>query len=380
MTKLLLLFSPGLSLEAWDKGGFLSRELHLYGSLAQQVGEVCWYTYGPDDGRYAGRLAEHGLKLFSSSAPSRAAAERPAEYDQQMLAGHMAQFGSFDLVKTNQFDAWRLAAEIKRRCGVPFVLRRGAWYPLRYRLAPRRPWLGLTEFFAERTAYHRADRVILTSRVAREHIVRNFHVPPSKIEVIPNGVNTDLFQPSAQPHSPPDALRICFVGRLTFQKNPTSLLHALRRLPAQRVSLTMIGTGRYKQTLANMADRWQLPVTFNDRVEYHRMPDMLAAHDVFVMPSRWEGHPKALLEAMACGLCVIGANAFGVREVIQHGETGLLYDGGPAGLAEAIARVARDGALRARLGQNARRFILDTCRQQDLIRREAEVLRSVASA
>jgi glycosyltransferase involved in cell wall biosynthesis len=84
------------------------------------------------------------------------------------------------------------------------------------------------------------------------------------------------------------------------------------------------------------------------------VPDVLAAADIFVLPSLWEGLPIGLLEAMSMGKAIVATDVDGTREVISHGETGLLVSPGQdAGLREALERVIDDAALRRKLQANA---------------------------
>src|SRR3546814_17832635 len=84
---------------------------------------------------------------------------------------------------------------------------------------------------------------------------------------------------------------------------------------------------------------------------------MINAGRIFVLPSSYEGHPKTLLEAMACGAAVIGTDVPGIREVIEDGRTGLLCAPTAAALRDAIERLLSDEPLRRRLGGNARQQI-----------------------
>ena len=85
------------------------------------------------------------------------------------------------------------------------------------------------------------------------------------------------------------------------------------------------------------------------------LPERLAATQVFVLSTRWEGMPLALVEAMAAGCACIGTDVVGVREVIEHENTGLLVPPDDAGaLAEALQRLLQNPALAQQLGQTAR--------------------------
>src|SRR5206468_3294325 len=107
--------------------------------------------------------------------------------------------------------------------------------------------------------------------------------------------------------------------------------------------LTFVGDGPARASLKAEARRRGVAAEFVPVVEHRRVPAYLAAADAFVLPSRTEGHPKALLEAMSAGVPCVASNVGGNRAVIEAGATGLLFDlGDPGGLAEALARVLGD--------------------------------------
>lgn len=87
---------------------------------------------------------------------------------------------------------------------------------------------------------------------------------------------------------------------------------------------------------------------------------ILSQSGVFVLPSTFEGQPLALLQAMAAGLCCVASDIPGSRDLIRHGETGLLHPPGDAeALADRLAEALNNPALRRRLGENARRSVAD---------------------
>ncbi len=99
---------------------------------------------------------------------------------------------------------------------------------------------------------------------------------------------------------------------------------------------------------------------------------------IFVLPSFYEGHPKALAEAMACELPVIGADSVGIREMIKHGETGYTCATDPDSIREAIRELIADPDLCTRLGRNARRYIQENYALDKIASLEATLLREVA--
>ncbi|NJN95345.1 MAG: glycosyltransferase family 4 protein [Anaerolineales bacterium] len=95
------------------------------------------------------------------------------------------------------------------------------------------------------------------------------------------------------------------------------------------------------------------------------------------MASQIEGHPKALLEAMACGLTVIGVDAPGIRELIQHGENGWLCSANEDSLRAAIQELLAQPQLRAELGCRARKFVVENFAIAQVTQLELAVLKKV---
>jgi glycosyltransferase involved in cell wall biosynthesis len=148
------------------------------------------------------------------------------------------------------------------------------------------------------------------------------------------------------------------VGRLTRQKGQTDLVQAaaqLRRAGFDDYVLVIAGRGEEEARLQaqvlehGLSDHVRL-VGFRDDV-----PALVAAADLFVFPSLWEGLGLAALEAMAAGTAVIASDLPAVREYVADGETGLLSaPGSPQALAERIIALIRDPALREMLGHRGR--------------------------
>jgi glycosyltransferase involved in cell wall biosynthesis len=174
-------------------------------------------------------------------------------------------------------------------------------------------------------------------------------VPADRADILPNYVDTELFKPTSEmtPGS-----RLVFVGRLAPQKNPHLLVEAAR---VTGLPLDIVGGGHLLAQTRRLAEG--LPVTFYGNQPHIRLPDLIRGALCFLFPSSYEGHPKALLEAMACGLPVVAADRPGIREMIRHGETGLLVEPETASIAAAIRRLQSDSDLCRQLGAQARAFI-----------------------
>lgn len=199
-------------------------------------------------------------------------------------------------------------------------------------------------------------RIFTVSEAARRVMSEVLGVRASPIDVIPNGVDTESFRPGAS-RKRRAAFVIGSVGSLTPVKNHALLIRAAAELIAggQDVELRLAGEGPEREALESLAEslgigsRVRLPGYVAD------IPGFLEQLDAFVLPSRSEAHPNALLEAMACGLPCVATRVGGVPEVLDNGNAGLLVDAGDGGaLARALAELATDPARRAILGRAAR--------------------------
>ena len=153
---------------------------------------------------------------------------------------------------------------------------------------------------------------------------------------------------------PADATVVGAVGRLTYQKAPDDFLAALRALGRPGVTGVWVGDGELAGQVAARAA--SLP---GGQVllagQRSNVPDLLPAFDVFALPSRYEGLPTAVVEAMVCGVPVVATAVNAVGDVVIPGETGLLVPPGhPELLAEAVGFLLDTPAAAARMAATAR--------------------------
>lgn len=210
------------------------------------------------------------------------------------------------------------------------------------------------------------DHWVCVSEGVRRHAIAEGGLLPDRLAVIPNGVSLDRFR-DAVPTSKaelgmPDGARIAlFVGRIDPQKGWRVLLDAIDSAMIRGSSwrLVIVGDGPEREAmLARIGDsgraRW---LGRRDDV-----PSLMAAADVLVLPSLWEGMPNVVLEAMAAGKPVIATDVEGSQELVEPGATGwLVPPGDPQALAQAIvdAGADSDSDRLQRFGANARRIVAD---------------------
>jgi glycosyltransferase involved in cell wall biosynthesis len=201
--------------------------------------------------------------------------------------------------------------------------------------------------------------------------------------VIPNAVDLAALRPS--PPRRRERPRLLAVGRLRAPKDFTTFVCALGMLPPGSFEAVIVGEGPDRRPLEAEIDALGLAGRIRLAGERRDVPDLLADADVFVLPSRSEGHPVAVLEAMAAGLPVVASRVGGIPEQVSHGETGLLVEpGDPRGLAAALRRLVAEPSLRLRLGAAGREraervFDLDACRRAHVALYSRELARCSVS-
>ncbi len=340
---------------------------------------------GPVEVRAFGRQQIHdgALAVRGFGAPAGAAAPTDPVLDVLRIGLAMAaEPTDADVVHCHTWYTHWPGLLVRLRRGLPLIV-------TAHSLEPLRPWkreqLGRgadVTAWVERQALESADAVIAVSRGMRADILRLFRVPPDRVHVIPNGVDTATYRPvesrTRLGRFPLDPGRpyVLFVGRISRQKG---LLHLLRAVPD-------LDPGAQVVLCAGAADTPALAREVEAAVERLRathpgrviwIPEMvdretaieLYSHaTVFCCPSVYEPFGLINLEAMACAVPVVATAVGGIPEVVVDGATGCLVpveldpDGeprDPAGFARALA-----GALNRLLGDPARRRAMGAAGRQ----------------
>lgn len=218
-------------------------------------------------------------------------------------------------------------------------------------------WVGsccATHRVAMERVLHGADEVLIGCESFAAEVVGRLSVPRSLFTIVPGAVDVRRFQPHQPPGAASDPVRLLYHGRVDRRKGALDFLQALHTLRARKLRFEAIISGIGPDLDAARDAAAGLPVRFTGYADYDAAPAVYAMGDVFVSPTHAEGFSNTILEAMASGLPVVSCRAVGVMDCLRHEENGLMTEPGdvPA-LAESLARIVTDGALRRRLAEAA---------------------------
>ncbi|MEM9253841.1 MAG: TIGR03088 family PEP-CTERM/XrtA system glycosyltransferase [Pseudomonadota bacterium] len=214
---------------------------------------------------------------------------------------------------------------------------------------------------------------IAVSRDLETWLRERVGVPPEKVQQIYNGVDCARFAPrTVKPlallpehwQSLDDILIVGTVGRLTPVKDQQTLLRALAILRdtqphlGSRLKVILVGDGDLRAHLHGLTEELELTDAVWFAGDRDDVPELLAAMDVFVLPSLGEGISNTVLEAFATGVPVLATAVGGNVELVKEGVTGGLFGVGDAtGLSEALADLLEDDEARRRMGEQSVEFV-----------------------
>jgi len=200
--------------------------------------------------------------------------------------------------------------------------------------------------------------VVLSSRMKSYLAAHNFNL--ADVQHIPNGVDVTRFHPMHQDSTTDERAKVVCISKLRYEKGIDVLLQAwhLVHEQAPQARLIIVGNGPIENQLHCMAEALGIA----DSVEFaglqNDIPAQLHQGGIAALPSRWEGMPNALLEAMACGLACVVTRVSGSEDAIEHGVNGLLVEPEDYhGMAQALLTLLRDPAQAQQYGQTARTTI-----------------------
>ena len=242
--------------------------------------------------------------------------------------------------------------------GIPVIATCHLWFEMNQTALKTRVLIALEKHF-----YRWFPCVVAVSDDIRRVLISS-GVPPSKVEVVENGVSiraqenpgeASILRKSLGVKN--DEFCVFSAGRLTRQKAQWTLIEAAALLKERKLPIKVLiaGEGTLKESLLEQIEQLEVQDYVTLLGFRQDIPELLAISDVFALPSLDEGMPMILLESTARGVPAITTAVGDVPKLVIDGESGLIIPKeDPASLAKAIEKMAKDQPLRHRLSENAR--------------------------
>ena len=375
----VVLAAPRLNKSPWSKPAKLAVKFHL--PTSDDV-ETVLYSL----------KAFNELLGIENSLPS---AVRRILYNQDLLTQLKRRFEEDppDFIYERASLYATAGVSLARELNVPLLLEVNAALALEQSLY-RATGLEDLATQAERWTLSQADAVLTVSALLRDHVV-SLGVDPFRISVVPNGVDPAWFRP--RPLDPTDRARWClgdgpilgFVGGIRPWHGVRILPLLLERLVARYrdLRLVIVGDGSLRGELEReLQDRNLIHnYVFTSSLPQDEVATLIPHFDVALAPYPRLDHtfyfsPLKLFEYMACGVAVVAAGVGQIEQVVQHGDTGLLYPPDDIdALVSACDRLLANPALRQRLGQAAAQEIRERYTWDHNAARVIELARSLIS-
>jgi glycosyltransferase involved in cell wall biosynthesis len=301
-----------------------------------------------------------------------------------------------DLMHTTIFEADVIGRIAARRTGVPVVtsLVNTPYEPIRLRDPNVRPWrLAAVKTIDGWTARRLTTHFHAITHAVKETAVRDLRIEPDRITVVERGRDPSrLGEPSTERRTRArqrlelrarDVVLVT-LGRQEFQKGQWHLLDAMVSLVAAYPDIRLLVGGR-RGNASPKLEQVMRSSSLNGEVRFlgHRddAPEVLAAADVFVFPSLYEGLGGSLIEAMALGLPIVASDLPAIREVVEVDRNALLVPPGSAnGLAAAVGALIDDDTRRTSMGARSRQIFEERFTLERSARRMVELFERVAAA
>lgn len=368
---------PGSSLYQIDKSGLLSREykyFQAYCDLGLRINLVSFA--GRSELDY--KLPSPDMRLLCNSLglPDRS-------YQRRLHQVHALPILRSDVLQTRTSLGMRYALRARWAWGTPVLCRLDALWSASAKTKPGILPSQMQEIYDyERYVFREANHISVATELLARDVKSRAPSAASKITCIPNFVDCEQFQPIDSEKR----YDLMYVGTLRHVKNLDALLEAVERTG---VTIAMIGgiavdaqgnpiepevEARLKARFGDLDGRihWLGTISNDD------LPAYLNQAKTLILCSHSEGFGRAIIEALACGIPVIGSNLGGPKSILAHEETGFLCEPDADSIAAAIKTVLSQPRLLERMGRKARQYALDNFSQSVIARREVELLRDVA--
>ena len=361
--RLVLYFTKDVSLKVWDEIGILDRELAIYKKLIKLGVSISFITYGQsEDLKYKNKL--NGINILCNKWHL-----NNKFYCKYIHLIHWRFLYNCDIIKTNQANGSEIAIRAANFWKKPLIGRMGyLWSEFVSKEQNNNIRISQIQDI-ENKLYDFSSKLIVTTDLMAKSIIKF----QNKIKVVPNYVETNHFKPDDSIKKDFDIL---FIGRLSHQKNFINLLKVINSLD---IKVLVIGDGELRNEMQVVHNNLNGRVKWITKVPNFDLPKYLNRSRIFILPSLYEGHPKVLIEAMSCGLAIIGSDVSGINNIINHNQNGRLCKLSVQSMINEIQLLLDNKDLRISLGKNAHKYAINKFSLDKVIDLEFSIYKEIVS-
>lgn len=315
--KLLLFFSYNYDLQKWYENGILYREINYYENLMSKSDiEVTFLTYGKiNDDIYLPKNSKIKiLNIFNK--------KKYGPFFNFFYSIFFVLFNKnlkkYDLFKTNQNHGSWLAVISKIIYKKPLISR-GGYDLFHFKLQEKNLIKIIASYLICFLVYKISNKIIVPSEFYKKFIIKNFYIKEKKISVIPNYVDDRYFK--FLNRSFKKKFKFLYIGRIEKQKNIEYIIKLFEKMPAYSVDI--IGQGSLYKKISLKIAKYKNINLINKKFKNQQINELFNNYDCFILPSRFEGCPKILLEAMLNGLICLTFNIPNISEIIGEEDNGI---------------------------------------------------------
>ena len=363
---ILLIFTYNVSLADWKETGILDREIRLYKKLNDLYGvKFTFLTFGDDTD-----LSIDIPYKFINILPIYSVVKQKKGKLTKLLSSFMIPFqirsliDNPDVVKTNQLLGSWIAITMKIFYRYPIVIRTG-YNILEFSIKNKKNVLKIIfYYFLTMVSVIMSDLYTVTSKKDSEFIKKYIKVKGNGIVIKPNWVDINESVKYVRSKKINDV--IC-VGRLEEQKNFGYLIESFSN---SKTTLNIVGKGRLREALQKKAVQNNTNVNFISPVKNEELLELMSTFKFFILPSRFEGSPKVVLEAMSVGCIVIANDLPEIREIIQNNWNGLITPAIENNFRLAFENISKDSDKQKQLSQQAFKTISESYSLEEYAQQE----------
>ena len=352
---IVVVFSYKNSLNTWKESGILEREIKLFQELSSKFKyKFTFVTYG--NSSEINLLSNNpNFKLLGVENIFIPSKNKYVNFIKSIkIPFYLKKYlQSFDLIFQNQIPGSWVSLMLKFLTKKPLILRTG--YDIyKFSLHEKKSYIKIVFYkYLTYLSLLFANQYLVTNKTEKNFLMENFNFNFKKLQIVPNWVELPKLSNEKR-----DNFKALSVGRLEDQKNYSELLSNISSLE-NSFQIDIVGDGSQKNMLISKAEKLNINLTLLGRLDNTELIKAYKNYMFFISFSLYEGHPKAILEAMANGCIVIASNIENHNEIIKNNLNGIIFDLKKPELAKLISNLQKDLNLCLKIQQNARKTIFD---------------------